>query len=323
MRWGSLASLFGLLSAVGCLTEVTRLVGRDLDAGLDGSEGYPDTGLIPDSGQPSLCEMAGGTCIPAVKGCCTVLDISGCNSSLVCCAVGVCDAGPPGPDSGGRSTISCAPSSLDFGTVSVGSTFSLPLTCNNVGDAPWSFASLGASASVFGAAVASGFSSTLGLGDNAIVDVSYTPVSTAQDEATLSILPSGGGPPAVITLTGKGATGASCNYAVTSLSVSLWNPCGAAYAGTLAVNDLGPTECLVTIMSLSCPDSGLVVRNRPATSQRLSPPDGGPYPSEVDVPYVLPCGRYQGPFSCNLQIDLGGSPIAIPIAGACCNDDGG
>jgi hypothetical protein len=100
--------------------------------------------------------------------------------------------------------------------------------------------------------------------------------------------------------------------------------CGTTITVPLTIRDVGQGECLVTGLTSSCVDGGgpINLPGGPTVSQRLSPPDGGPYPNQLVLQIPFSCAVDAGPFSCEIQVFVNGMQLTLPLSGACCLDGG-
>ena len=227
---------------------------------------------------------------------------------------------------GGGAAITCAPLSLDFGTVAVGIDSALPVLCTNTGtdvpdhpEAGLRIAALPTTSAAFTANLAPGtLPGYLSAGQTATVEVAYLPSGTTNDSASLTVqsnvtnLPA----PPVVSLSGQGIIVGKCNYGIVPYSLN-WGEVPStdesqsqSYTQTVAIDNLGPNPCVVAGLSLSQSESNsgaFALPNGPIDSQLLAAPgqplvvDGGALPVFLDVPVsfspVNGVGTYTGQVS--------------------------
>ena len=103
-------------------------------------------------------------------------------------------------------TISVTPSSLNFGGESLGVNHQLTVSLKNTGNSAVTVSSIGVSNSNF--STGGGISgATLAAGQTAILDVIFTPTTTAAHSGTVNISSNASNSPAAIAVTGTGVSG--------------------------------------------------------------------------------------------------------------------
>ncbi len=110
-------------------------------------------------------------------------------------------------------TISVTPSSLNFGGESLGVNHQLTVSLKNTGNSAVTVSSIGVSNSNF--STGGGISgATLAAGQTAILDVIFTPTTTAAHSGTVNISSNASNSPAAITVTGTGVSGTAHSVAL-------------------------------------------------------------------------------------------------------------
>jgi hypothetical protein len=217
---------------------------------------------------------------------------------------------------GGGAAVTCVPSAIDFHTVGVGFTTTLPVICTNTGSDVMTGGAidpraelifdpvhpLQTSSSVFTATFSPPATNvSLKTQESVRIDVAYDPPSTEQDIGTLTVVTNVTSPPAppVITLSGNGVKESKCYYSLLPGALD-WGEVTphAPFVNAFTITDVGPNECLVTGLDLTAgTDPAFSLLNGPVISQRLSPPGGGPYPTSLSVPVRFDApqnGSYNG-----------------------------
>jgi hypothetical protein len=206
---------------------------------------------------------------------------------------------------GGGAAITCAPLTLDFGTVAANIGTSLPVICTNTGsdvpnhpEAGVILSTLTSDNQVYAGQVDPGSinpaskTQPLAAGQSVEIDVIYTPVATANDTGTLKInsnVTDGTSlAPPTVSMTGSAILLPPCTYTITPPSVNFGQvKPGTQIPGGFVITNTGANECLVTGLNLSAAtQNAFSLASGAVTSQRLSglaqsPP--GTYPTELSV----------------------------------------
>ncbi len=116
-----------------------------------------------------------------------------------------------------------------------------------------------------------------------------------------------------------------CSYTIAPNPINFdFVRCGEMLTFPLTIIDVGPGACLVTGWALTCSDGGGPFNlTGGISSQRLSPPDGGPFPSQLTVAVAFDCTPAAGPFNCAFQFSMNGMQQILPVSGTCSCADGG
>ena len=105
---------------------------------------------------------------------------------------------------GTPATLTLTPAALNFGTLTVGSSATLPVTVSNSGSSAATFTSIMATGAYSAGGSCPGAGGTLAAGASCTVQVTFTPTSSASFQGTLSVATSATNLPLTASLTGVG-----------------------------------------------------------------------------------------------------------------------
>jgi hypothetical protein len=210
-----------------------------------GSAGYT---FNPSTGNTVTISLPSGTSAQYVE-----LSFTG-NTGWSAAQLSEFEVFPGGGSSGGSSSLSASPSSLSFGSETVGSTTSAQtVTVSNSGTV---------AASVSSVSVSGPFSQTntcgssIAAGGSCTVSVKFAPTASGAASGTLSVASNAPGSPLTVGLSGTGSSGASALSASPS-SVSFGSTAvgSTSAAQTVTVSNPGSTAASVSSVSVSGPFS--------------------------------------------------------------------
>jgi F5/8 type C domain/Pectate lyase superfamily protein/Abnormal spindle-like microcephaly-assoc'd, ASPM-SPD-2-Hydin len=208
-----------------------------------GSAGYT---FNPSTGNTVTISLPSGTSAQYVE-----LSFTG-NTGWSAAQLSEFEVFPGGGSSGGSSSLSASPSSLSFGSETVGSTTSAQtVTVSNSGTVAASVSSVSASGpfsqtNTCGSSIAAGGSCT--------VIVKFAPTASGAASGTLSVASSAPGSPLTVALTGTGVTGASAlSASPTSVSFGSVATGSTSAAQTVTVTNPGGSAATGVSVSAAAP----------------------------------------------------------------------
>lgn len=218
--------------------------------------------------------------------------------------------------------INLDPSSLDFGTVTVGNTSTLTSQIQNLGTADLEVTAIGptggTSAEFSVSAPATPF--TIAVGGSQAISVTYAPTDATTDTGAIAIDSNDPDEPTVeLALSGTGTTPSVCDIVVNPLLLDFGSVVeGTATTLSTSVSNGGSADCTVDSLVVSGDPEFALGAGAPATPFTLGP--GGS--SDVPVTYSPPApGTHSGtltigsndPAEPSIAVDLAGEATAAPV----------
>lgn len=197
-------------------------------------------------------------------------------------------------------SIDVAPSSLDFGTVSVGQVKDLTLTVRNTGDAALTVSSIASNNSQF-TITSPAIPFTVAASGQQAVTVRFAAVSTGIQSGTLTVASSDSSRPSVaVSLSGSGATAAAPKLEVTPSSLDfgttnvgeskdLTFTARNSGTGTLTISSITSNNARFTVTSPSLPFS-LAAGAQQTVTVRFAPTAGGAQSGTLTIASNDPAG---------------------------------
>jgi len=222
----------------------------------------------------------------------------------------------------GVPTISIAPASKDYGSVTVGSSSSQVFTVSNTGTANLELTDGVLSDETNFSLDPNGGTNPCGdmpppiaPGDNCTVSATFSPLSVAAFTATITVTSNDAGSPTLVSLTGNGVTGPAPNLAVTPASVDF---------GEVNVGDTPAVE--VTLSNTGTDNlvvSGIALDNTAVYSLDETGglnPCGSLTPTIVagdncTVDVIFAPAEDGGPFNATVTIDSNTPSVDVPVTG--------
>jgi hypothetical protein len=214
--------------------------------------------------------------------------------------------------SGTGTAMNVTPSSLNFGTVNLGSS-STPqaVSVTNESSSAVSITSVnftGTNSTDFGQTNNCG--STLGAGVTCAINVTFTPGGAGSRSATLNVNDNGGASPQTVALSGTGnasGTGPQITLSPTSLSFGNQNYKTASTSQTVTIYSTGTEAVIITSVTTSQSDFSVTSNNCPAS---LSPGSSCSVTADFDPQSV---GSING--TVNVNDNASNSPQTVSLSG--------
>lgn len=206
-------------------------------------------------------------------------------------------------------SLNVAPTSLPFGTVSVGGTSTMSVTATNTGQSTVTIPTGGITFTGTGFSLGNlALPVTIAVGGNAVIPIVFTPAASGAVTGSATIVSNAANSPAVISLSGTGTTAPTPSLAVNSSSVSFGNVAvGVNSTMNVTLSNSGTAAAAVSAINFSGPFSlgSLAVPFNLATN------------ANVSIPLVFtPTATGNATGSASIVSNAPNSPLIIKLSGS-------